>query len=238
VYGVVLAAGEGTRLRPLTAETPKGLVEVGGVPILTRCFETLVSLGVDELVVVVGYRADDVVSVYGERFGDVPITYAHQRERKGSAHALSIAHDYVEGDAIVMNGDNVCDANLPAVVSQHAETGADATLLVDEVPRERASETGVVAFDEEGRVAGLVEKPNDPPSNTVPRGFYVLSPRVFEACHTVDPSPTGEHELTAAIDRVCSTGGRVDSVDLEGWCVNVNTAADRDRAERLLGSRG
>jgi glucose-1-phosphate thymidylyltransferase len=238
MYGVVLAAGEGTRLRPLTAERPKGLVEVGDVPILTRCFRTLVSLGVDELVVVVGYRADDVVSFYGERFGDVPITYAHQRERTGSAHAVAAAHGHVDGDAVVMNGDNVCDANLSAVVSRHAGTDADATLLVDEAPRERASETGVVAFDDDGRVAELVEKPDDPPSNTVPRGFYVLSPRVFEACHAVEPSPTGEYELTAAIDRVRSAGGRVEVVALDGWCVNVNTAADRGRAERLLETRG
>jgi len=237
VYGVVLAAGEGTRLRPLTAERPKGLVEVAGVPLLTRCFETLRSLGVDELIVVVGYRGDDVVSYYGDRFGELPITYASQAERKGSAHALATAGAHVDGDAVVMNGDNVCDATLSAVVSRHAETDADATLLVDEVSRERASRTGVVEFADDGGVVGLVEKPDDPPSTTVPRGLYAFSPRIFEVCRAVEPSPTGEYELTAAIDRLLAAGGRVETVPLDGWCVNVNTAADRRRAERRLAER-
>jgi glucose-1-phosphate thymidylyltransferase len=269
MHAVVLAAGEGTRLRPRTATRPKGLVEVGGTPILTRCFETLVDLGVDALVVVVGYRADDVVAYYGDRFEGVPVAYAHQTERKGLAHALTTAEPFVVnggtggrkrdhdagdgggggcgeaaahgaggvGDLVVMNGDNVCDANLSEVVARHAESGADATLLVDDVSPAEASRTGVVAFDDDGRVAGLVEKPDDPPSTTTPRGFYAFSPRIFEACRAVEPSATGEYELTAAIDWLRSHGGRIEAVTLDGWCVNVNTEADRERAERRLAGR-
>jgi glucose-1-phosphate thymidylyltransferase len=273
MHGVVLAAGEGTRLRPRTATRPKGLVEVGGTPILTRCLETLVDLGVGSLVVVVGYRADDIVSYYGDRFEGVPVTYAHQSERKGLAHALATAEPHVSdgttddeagdgrdeettdddeagdgrddeaddaeisGDLVVMNGDNVCDANLSDVVARHAETGADATLLVDDVSPERASRTGVIEFDDDGRVAGLVEKPDDPPSTTTPRGFYAFSPRIFAACRAVEPSATGEYELTAAVDWLRSNGGRVETVALDGWCVNVNTEGDRERAERRLAGR-
>ena len=259
MHGVVLAAGEGTRLRPRTATRPKGLVEVGGTPILTRCLETLVNLGVGSLVVVVGYRADDIVSYYGDRFEGVPVTYAHQSERKGLAHALATAEPHVSdgttddeagdgrddeaddaeisGDLVVMNGDNVCDANLSDVVARHAETGADATLLVDDVSPERASRTGVIEFDDDGRVAGLVEKPDDPPSTTTPRGFYAFSPRIFAACRAVEPSATGEYELTAAVDWLRSNGGRVETVALDGWCVNVNTEGDRERAERRLAGR-
>jgi hypothetical protein len=147
VYGVVLAAGDGTRLRPLTSERPKGLVEVAGRPILTHCFESLVAAGVDELVVVVGYRGDDIVSYYGERFGDTPVSYTVQEERLGSAHALATVAPRVDGTArtdeadgaagtgddgpsaegdgaptlLVLNGDNVCDADLSAVVSHHRD---------------------------------------------------------------------------------------------------------------------
>ena len=68
MQAVVLAAGEGTRLRPLTENKPKGMVEVEGKPILTHCLEQLVSLGADELVVVVGYRKEDIISHYGDEF--------------------------------------------------------------------------------------------------------------------------------------------------------------------------
>jgi glucose-1-phosphate thymidylyltransferase len=238
MYGVVPAAGEGTRLRPRTAQRPKGLVEVAGQPLLTHCFETLCGLGVDELVVVVGYESKQIVSYYGDRFGDVPLTYASQADRTGLADALLAAEPRMALDAdetfVVLNGDNVCRANLAAVVARHRDAGADATLLVDEVSRADAVNTGVVAFDDEGNVAGLVEKPDDPPSTTVPRGFYAFSPRIFGACRAIDPSPTGEYELTAAVDWLLADGGRVETVGLDGWCVNVNTDADRTRAESLL----
>lgn len=234
--GVVLAAGEGTRLRPLTATRPKGLVSVGGVPLLTRCFETLLSLGVDHLVVVVGYRGDDIRAFYGETFRGVPLTYAEQQTRDGLASALSTAEPHVEGSFLAMNGDNVCSADLGAVVDAHRERDADATLLVEDVSRDAASRTGVLVF-EDGELAGLVEKPADPPSTTVPRGFFCFSPAVFDACRAIDPSPTGEYELTAAVAWLLEQGHTVETVPLDGWCVNVNTQADIERAEALLSRR-
>ena len=127
--GVVLAAGEGTRMRPLTADRPKGLVEVAGQPLLTHCFDTLLSVGVDRLVVVVGYRGDDIVSRYGDQYRDAPIAYVRQDDRLGLAHALEQARPAVDGTFVVLNGDNVCRANLAAAVERHRETDASATLL-------------------------------------------------------------------------------------------------------------
>ena len=85
---VVLAAGEGTRLRPLTEDKPKGMVEVSGKPILTHCFEQLAELGADELILVVGYLKQNIIENYGDEFEGIPITYAHQREQNGLAHTL------------------------------------------------------------------------------------------------------------------------------------------------------
>jgi len=233
MQGVVFAAGEGTRMRPLTAERPKGLVEVAGRPILDYCFETLVPLGVDELVVVVGYRGDDVVAHFGERFGDVPISYARQEDRTGLAHAVLAAEPHVDGDFLAMNGDNVYDAPLAPLVETHYDADADATLLVDTVSPDRAAKGGVFELDD-GTIAGLVEKPEQAPSTRIPRGFYAFSPRIFDACRRVDPSPTGEYELSAAVDRLLDADATVEFVDFEGWCINVNTPADRDAAERYL----
>jgi NDP-sugar pyrophosphorylase family protein len=112
VIGVVPAAGQGTRLRPLTADTPKGLVDVGGRPLLDHVFKTLLESGVDELVVVVGYRAGDIIDHFGESFAGCPITYVHQRERLGLGHAIAQTRPHVDGSFVVLNGDNVWTRQL------------------------------------------------------------------------------------------------------------------------------
>jgi len=225
MQAVVPAAGEGTRLRPHTADRPKGLVEVAGRPLLSHVFGTLVDLGVSEIVVVVGYRGEAIREHYGDRFADTPLTYARQDERLGLAHALLQADPHVEGDFVCLNGDNVCRANLGAVLDRHREADADATSLVDDVSRERATEGGVFEFDGE-EVVGLVEKPAEPPSTRVPRGFYVFSERIFDACRLVTPADTGEYELSDAVDLLVAAGRTVETVPLEGWVRNVNTPAD------------
>lgn len=235
MQGVVLAAGEGTRLESRTADKPKGLVEVAGRPLLDHCFSALASIGVDELVVVVGYHAEAIIDRYGDVYEDIPITYVHQRERLGLAHALLQAEPYVDDDFVLLNGDNVLRANLEAVLERHREAGATVTLLVETVTPEAARETGVLSIDEDGEVTGLVEKPSDPPSTLVTTGFFVFSPVVFHACHLVQPSDRGEYELADAIDLVLGAGHHIETVELDGWRVNVNTEADIQAVERELG---
>ncbi|MCJ0620066.1 nucleotidyltransferase family protein [Haloarcula hispanica] len=233
--GFVLAAGEGTRMRPLTADKPKGLVEVAGKPLLTHCFDTLLSVGVDRLVVVIGYRGDDIVAHYGEQYRDTPIAYVRQDEQLGLAHALEQARTAVDGTFVVLNGDNVCRANLDGAIEHHLETDASATLLVEDVSRAEAKTTGVVTTDNGGQVTGLVEKPSDPASTLVTRGFFVFEPAIGHACALTRPSERGEYELPDAIDLLLSAGHRVEAVELEGWCHNVNEPSDVDAVEERLG---
>ncbi|WP_262174830.1 nucleotidyltransferase family protein [Haloarcula laminariae] len=232
--GVVLAAGEGTRLRPLTAQQPKALVTVAGRPLLSYAFDALLSVGVDRLAVVVGYRGDDIVAHYGDSYRDTPVEYVEQAEQLGTAHALRQAMPAVEAPFVVMNGDNVCRANLDSVVERHRETAAAATLLVESVARGQAETTGVVETDDHGRVVGLVEKPDDPPSTLVNRGFYAFGPEIGPALDRIAPSARGEYEITDAIDDLVGRGHRVETVELTGWCHNVNEPGDRELvAEKL-----
>jgi glucose-1-phosphate thymidylyltransferase len=233
MQAVVPAAGEGTRLRPLTADRPKGLVEVAGRPLLSHVFGALADLGVSGIVVVVGYRGEEIREHYGGSFEGIDLVYARQAERRGLADALLRAEPHVEDEFVCLNGDNVARANLGDVVERHRATGADATALVEDVTRERARETGVFERDDDG-VVGVVEKPDDPPSTLVARGFYAFSRRIFDACRLVTPADTGEHELSDAVDLLVSAGRRVETVPLEGWCLNVNTPADVRRAESRL----
>ncbi|TKX73471.1 sugar nucleotidyltransferase [Halorubrum sp. GN11_10-6_MGM] len=239
MQAVVLAAGEGTRLRPLTEEKPKGMVEVAGKPILTHCFEQLVELGADELYVVVGYKKEAIIEHYDDEFEGVPITYAHQREQNGLAHALLTVEEQIDDDFMLMLGDNVFRANLEDVVNRQAETRADAAFLVEEVPYEEASRYGVCDTNQYGEIVEVVEKPEDPPSNLVMTGFYTFTPEIFHACHLVQPSNRGEYEISDAVDLLLASGRTIDAIRMDGWRTDIGYPEDRDRAEeRLLEERG
>jgi len=233
---VILAAGKGTRLRPLTDNKPKGMVEVDGQPILTHCFQQLADLGVDEFVVVVGYRKQDIIDYYGDEFEGTPITYAHQREQKGLAHALLTVEEHIDDDFMLILGDNIFDANLRDVVNRQQEERADAAFLTEAVPYEEASRYGVCDTNDYGEITDVIEKPEDPPSNLVMTGFYTFTPAIFHACHLVQPSNRGEYEISEAIDLLIQSGRTIDAIRMDGWRVDVGYPEDRDRAERLLQS--
>ena len=231
---VVLAAGKGTRLRPLTDDKPKGMVEVADKPLLTHCFEQLAELDADEFVVVVGYRKEDIISHYGDEFRGIPITYTHQREQKGLAHALLTVEEHVDDDFMLMLGDNVFRANLADVVSRQREDRADAAFLVEEVPYDEASRYGVCDTNKYGEITNVIEKPEEPPTNLVMTGFYTFTPAIFHACHLVQPSNRGEFEISEAIDLLIESGRTIDAIRMDGWRVDVGYPEDREEAERRL----
>ncbi|MEF8779853.1 MAG: sugar phosphate nucleotidyltransferase [Haloferacaceae archaeon] len=248
---VIPAAGEGTRLRPLTRDRPKGLLEVAGEPILSRCFDGLLSAGIEEAVVVVGYRAADVVSQYGDAYRGLELQYVHQRNRLGLGHAVSLAEPFVTEESLLVNGDNVFapEFDFGTLLDRHRRGSAAVTALAERLPPEEASETGVFepanprqTGDDGGRVtvAGVVEKPDDPPSGLASAGCYVLPPDVFAACDLLRPGDRGEYELSTAVDVLCTAGARVEAIDvasLDGWRVNVNRRADLERASERIRDR-
>ncbi|MFC6722989.1 UTP--glucose-1-phosphate uridylyltransferase AglF [Halobium palmae] len=231
---VVLAAGKGTRLRPLTDDKPKGMVEVDGKPILTHCFEQLAELGAEEFVVVVGYLKENIIDHYGDEFEGVPITYTHQREQKGLAHALLDVEEHIDEDFMLMLGDNIFAANLHDVVRRQQEDRADAAFLVEEVPLEEASRYGVCDTNKYGEITDVIEKPEEPPTNLVMTGFYTFSPAIFPACKLVQPSNRGEYEISEAIDLLIRSGRTIDAIGLDGWRIDVGYPEDRDEAEERL----
>ncbi|RQH01947.1 UTP--glucose-1-phosphate uridylyltransferase AglF [Natrarchaeobius oligotrophus] len=237
MQAVVLAAGEGTRLRPLTEDKPKVLVEVDGKPLLEDVFDNLLEIGVTELIVVVGYRKEQIIERYGDAYEGVPITYTHQREQLGLAHAILQAEPHVEEDFVLMLGDNIFRANLADVINRQREERADAAFLVEEVPYEEASRYGVLDTNEYGEIVEVTEKPDDPPSNLVMTGFYTFTPAIFHACHLVQPSDRGEYELPDAIDLLIQSGRTIDAIRMDGWRVDVGYPADRERAEDRLEER-
>jgi dTDP-glucose pyrophosphorylase len=234
---VVLAAGEGTRLRPLTAETPKGLLEVDDKPILTHCFEQLTNLGAEELVVVIGYEGDQIREHYGDGFAGVPITYARQREREGMAHALLTAEEYINGPFMLMDGDSIVQCDLQKLIERQREPAVDGTVLVQAVSAAAARGKMVCILNERDDIVARENKPDDPPDpSLVAASFQTSSQKLFDACRRVERSPRGEFEMSDAIGRRIEMGARIAAVRCDGWLMNVNMPAELARADRRVRS--
>lgn len=233
VHAVIPAAGEGTRLGEITDERPKPLIEINGQSILEHVLDTAIDAGIDHAVVVIGYRGEDIIASLGDQYRELPITYVHQRERLGIAHAVEQAHDYVEGPFVVLNADNVFGASIAPAIDAVTAGSVDGALLVEEVSLEEASETGVIEVAD-GRITRIIEKPDDPPTTLTTTGCYVLPEDAFHACALVQAGETGERELSEAVGLLATAGYTLQPIEFDGWRVNVNTPADIERASSLL----
>lgn len=216
-------------MEELTRDKPKPLVEIAGKPLLNHALDS-VKGAADGYVVVVGYRGERVVDHLTDSYRGIPVEYVWQNEARGRADAVLQAEHMVDGPFLVVNGDNVFEHDLDVDLSSG---GLDALLFVEEISMEEARRTGVCRY-EDNELAGLVEKPSDPPSTTAVVGLYRFKPEVFSYCRNLTQDERGELELTDAVDSMIRDGLDVGTHWLEGWRVNVNTLEDVRRAERLL----
>lgn len=234
MHGLVFAAGRGTRLRPYTDETPKPLLEVGGEPLLARCVRAVVDAGVEAITIVVGYRSEEIVDRFGDDVGGVSITYAHQREREGLAHAVLAAEAHVEGDVLAVNGDNVFDGDLSTLVERHRESDVDGTVLLDRGSRNEAETAGLCDVAPDGTIRAVEASLESPEAGRIAAGAQTHSPALFDACRAIERADSGEYELADALQYLVDRGRRYVGVELEGWHLNVNTPSDLERARRHL----
>jgi mannose-1-phosphate guanylyltransferase len=182
VKAVVLVGGEGTRLRPLTYTTPKPLLSIANQPHLERQLTWLAAHGVDEVVLSMGYLPDAFHAHFTDdgaghdRFGDVVLRYAVEKEPLGTAGAIGFAAAGIDERIIVCNGDILTRLDLDAMVRTHDERGAEATIALTQV--DDPSAFGVVPTQADGGVIAFVEKPppGKAPSNWINAGIYVLEP--------------------------------------------------------------
>ena len=180
MQAVVLAGGEGTRLRPLTYTTPKPVMPLAGRPFLSFMLDWARSHGVDEVVLSLGFRAGDVRRVLGDIYDGMRVRYVVEDEPLGTAGPVRLAYDQgVLGERFfVLNGDVLTDLDLTAELEQHERTGARTTLALAAV--EDTGSYGVVPTDSEGRVGAFLEKTDDPPTDRINAGAYVVERDVVE----------------------------------------------------------
>ncbi|HZD42924.1 MAG TPA: bifunctional sugar-1-phosphate nucleotidylyltransferase/acetyltransferase [Methanomicrobiales archaeon] len=207
MQAIVLAAGEGTRMRPLSASCPKPMLPVAEEPLVAHTARAAVEAGAEELVLVVGYEADTVREYFGAEYAGIPVKYSVQEEQRGTADAVRAAREHIDGPFAVLNGDNLYDT---AAVKQLLSDGPGVGTYRVDTP----SNYGVISTDGD-RATGIVEKPDDPPTDLANTGAYVF-PEEARDWLDVGESERGEFEITDVVERVIEEYD-VSAVEVDRW---------------------
>jgi UDP-N-acetylglucosamine diphosphorylase/glucosamine-1-phosphate N-acetyltransferase len=205
---IVLAAGEGQRLRPFTVNRPKAMLSIADKPILQYAVEALAKNGIRNIVFVVGYRKEQVYDYMGagEKFG-VDITYVTQQSQLGTAHALSFAKQVADDEFLVLPGDNLIEADT---IADFSEINPQAVLV------KRVNDPiryGVVDI-EKGRVQAIVEKPEKAGSNIVNTGIYAFTRDIFDYTEAVLDIPD-------MLNNMISDGHTINALETDGTWLDV-----------------
>lgn len=199
MQAVILAAGEGSRLRPLTRSKPKAMLPVANRPIIEYVIDALLENAIRDIVVVVGYRKEDVIRHLNRL--DAPIQVVVQERQLGTADALRAAESEITGDFLVLPGDNYINAESIARIKQERNA-----MLVAEHPN--PSNFGVVVI-KNGIVREIIEKPEDAPTFTVSTGIYSFTREVFSCLQT--------NEIPDALSAMIASGQQIRAIPADDW---------------------
>ncbi|WP_407379901.1 bifunctional sugar-1-phosphate nucleotidylyltransferase/acetyltransferase [Methanobrevibacter sp.] len=207
---IILGAGEGSRMRPLTLTKPKTMLPVAGKPIIQYNIEALKDNGITDILLIVRYKEEIVRDYFGDgsKFG-VNITYKTQKDFLGTANAISYGEDFIEDSLLVLNGDIILDDEIiHDIIKKYEDLKPDTLMVLTEV--DDPSAFGVVEI-EDGNIKSIVEKPKkeDAPSNLVNTGIYVFNKDIFEKIERTEISERGEYEITDSVSIQIDEGKNV-----------------------------
>ncbi|PJF22073.1 MAG: glucose-1-phosphate thymidylyltransferase [Phototrophicales bacterium] len=217
---VILAAGQGTRLRPVTLTMPKPLVPVANKHLIVYAIEVLKNAGLTDIGIVINSLESPIKQTlnHGENLG-VTLEYIIQEEQKGLAHAISLCQDFVGDESFcVVLGDNIFQDKMENLLREFPESDAEASIALYEVPD--PSRFGIAEVNGE-QIIRVVEKPKDPPSNLAICGVYLFRSSIFDAIRQIKPSWRNELEITDAIQELISAQKKVHQYTLKGWWIDA-----------------
>jgi glucose-1-phosphate thymidylyltransferase len=231
---ILLCAGLGTRLRPLTFSTAKHLIPVANKPVLFFGIESLVEVGAQDIGIIVSKESRSVIQNAvddGQRWG-ARVTYIEQPQPRGLAHAAQCARPFVGTDPFVMYlGDNLIPEGLSAAAEQFQRSGANAVVMLKAV--DDPSQFGIAQLEGD-RIVRLIEKPKNPPSNLAIVGGYFFDHHIFESIERIKPSWRNEYEITDAIQDLIDRGLKVAPYIVTGWWKDAGKPDDILDANRAM----
>ncbi|MFA4887567.1 MAG: sugar phosphate nucleotidyltransferase [Candidatus Nanoarchaeia archaeon] len=216
--GIILAAGKGMRLRPITKVVGKHLVPIYNKPLIYYPIELLKECGIKNILIILNEESLPITRDLlkeGEELG-VKLSYQTQTEQKGMAHALALASDFSAGDTIAVT---VCD-NLFGDIPDVSNFKGGARLFFKETPD--ANKFTVGEFSKDGRLIALEEKPEKPKSNYGLAGFYLYDKNIFEYIKDLKPSIRGELELAEANNKYIKEG-KMEHRILDGFWIDTGS---------------
>jgi len=230
---IILCAGKGTRLRPLTHTSAKHLIPIANKPVLFYGIEAIRDCGIKDIGIIIGETGEDIRSELreGGKWG-VNISYIEQKEALGLAHAVSVARDFLGEEKFLMYlGDNLLKNGVERYADKFIKGNYNAFVLLTEVDNPR--QFGVAEL-EGGRVVRVVEKPKEPVSNLALIGVYFFDKNVHQAIESIEPSARGELEITDAIQWMIDKGYKVGAEVIGGWWKDTGKPEDILEANRLI----
>ncbi len=227
---VILAAGEGKRMHPLTYTRPKVMVPLAGKPILEHLISETKLAGITEFILIVGYFDESIRNYFGdgERFG-INIEYHTQRKQLGTADAIRDIDKLTQGNFLLVNGDAIfqCEDIRRIIAGNQFAMGL--------IEMADTTDMGVVELTD-GKVSQIHEKLENPPSKLVNAGIYLLTPEIFSAIAAIPSSPRGEYELTDALQLLIDNGGSISAEMINYW-LNITYPWDMLEANESLLSK-
>lgn len=230
---VILAAGQGTRLRPVTLTMPKPLVPVANKWLIGYAIDVLKTAGLKDIGIVVNGLESPIVETLqnGHEFG-VNIEYIVQVEQKGLAHAINLCKDFVGTDPFtVFLGDNIFQDKMTSLLTDFSKSDSEATIVLGEVPD--PTRFGIAEISN-GHIKRVVEKPQNPPSNLAIAGVYLFRSSIFDAISRIKPSQRNELEITDAIQELINSESAVSAYKLNGWWIDAGKPSAIVMANQLV----
>ena len=217
MQALILAGGEGTRLRPLTYTVPKPVLPLAGRPHIAYVIDWLLRHGVDDVIVSCGFLAEGMRKTLAAVEPGVEIRYAEEPDARGTAGAIRFAEDMLGDRFLVLNGDVLCDLDLGALIAQHEQAGAQATIAL--YPVEDPSGYGVVHRREDGEITEFLEKPEPEQLDTdeINAGAYLLERSVLDGI----PSDRAVSIETEVFPQLIGQG--LYGIRLEGYWIDIGT---------------
>jgi len=232
--GILLHAGHGTRLRPLTHTGPKQLLPIANKPMSQYCIESMKEAGVTDIAVIIGGIGSNKVREYygdGEKFG-VKISYIEQKSPKGIAHAIGLCHNFIGNDKfLVFLGDNIIHKNIHDFANEFVNSDDDASVLLCEV--KNPSRFGIADMVD-GKITRIIEKPKDPPTNFAVTGIYFLTTKIFEIIENLKPSWRNELEITDALQVLLSENNKISYHTITNYWKDTGTPEDILDANKFI----